>query len=367
MNFSTGGMMHHMVLFNLTGTDTTCDGTIIGNLGERVMASGNERSVITFPDGYGYYVQSGDVWNLVMHLMNMQTSPQEFYLEFTFDYRPGTDEVRALTPIWLDVDNCADSEFDIAAGYSDTHWDWSSDREGDIVGIGGHLHNYGISIAAERVETGEYICTSDAGYATGSSFAPAAVPPDGEGHPGATNELNPGNPEYVGRIEDMKSCSTAFRLKAGETIRLHTQYNPPMLQDGVMGIMIAFMYETTEPPDYDKDGVTDDSDNCPAWPVPANDLDCDGFTIAVETYMGTLPMDACANTPSGDDEGLPNAWPYDRDDNQRADLADVLGYIPVFNSFSPIAPYDPQFDLDASGGITLGDVLSYIPVFNLTC
>ncbi|MCH7999340.1 MAG: YncE family protein [Chloroflexi bacterium] len=97
------------------------------------------------------------------------------------------------------------------------------------------------------------------------------------------------------------------------------------------------------------------------------DGDYDGFADSTELFVGTNAVDACANTPATDDEGLPDAWPFDFNDNQRADLSDVLGYIPVFNSFFPIAPYDPRYDLDASGGITLGDVLSYIPVFNLTC
>ena len=136
--------------------------------------------------------------------------------------------------------------------------------------------------------------------------------------------------------------------------------------------------------DGDADGVDDPCDNCPNWPnaaqalppwtVPAGDPDCDGFPSSVgvpgkgaETDIGTDPDIHCAADNIAGNEGLPDAWPFDFNDNQRADLSDVLGYIPVFNSFSPIAPYDPRWDLDASGGITLGDVLSYIPVFNLTC
>ena len=108
--------------------------------------------------------------------------------------------------------------------------------------------------------------------------------------------------------------------------------------------------------------------------MPLGDADCDGFPSSVgvpgkgaETDIGTDPNVPCAANNTPDNEGLPDAWPFDRNDNQRADLSDVLGYIPVFNSFFPTPPYDPRFDLDFSGGITLGDVLSYIPVFNKTC
>ncbi|MDP2674298.1 MAG: choice-of-anchor Q domain-containing protein [Dehalococcoidia bacterium] len=129
--------------------------------------------------------------------------------------------------------------------------------------------------------------------------------------------------------------------------------------------------------DIDADGVPDASDNCPAWPnadqslppwtVPADDPDCDGFTDARETFLTTDPNNACAVDNGTSNEGLPDHWPFDFDDNQRAALADVMGYIPVFNSFDPDPPYDPRYDLNQSGGITLADVMLYIPVFNLTC
>ncbi|MCH7999275.1 MAG: Ig-like domain repeat protein [Chloroflexi bacterium] len=130
--------------------------------------------------------------------------------------------------------------------------------------------------------------------------------------------------------------------------------------------------------DSDGDGWCDFEDNCPAvatvWFVPVGDTDCDGFPSSVgvpgkgaETDIGTDPNNPCAANNVANNEGLPDHWPFDFNDNQRADLSDVLGYIPVFNSFAPGPPYDPRFDLDFSGGITLGDVLSYIPVFNLTC
>jgi hypothetical protein len=40
---------------------------------------------------------------------------------------------------------------DVAMGYSDTHWDWTSNLQGDIVGMGGHVHDFGISVAAQNL------------------------------------------------------------------------------------------------------------------------------------------------------------------------------------------------------------------------
>ena len=132
-------------------------------------------------------------------------------------------------------------------------------------------------------------------------------------------------------------------------------------------------------PNTDGDGVIDACDNCPAWPnsdqslppwpvtLDGSDPDCDGFTTADENFMGTLPEAACAVTNTANDDGSPDAWPFDFNDDQRAALGDVIGFIPVFNTFAPSLPYESRYDLNASGGITLADVMMYIPVFNMTC
>ncbi len=83
--------------------------------------------------------------------------------------------------------------------------------------------------------------------------------------------------------------------------------------------------------------------------------------------MGTDPLDPCAATPDPNDEPIPDAWPFDFNDDQRAALGDVLSFIPVFNTFAPGPPYEPRHDLNADGGITLADVLLYIPIMNDSC
>lgn len=121
-------------------------------------------------------------------------------------------------------------------------------------------------------------------------------------------------------------------------------------------------------PDTDGDGLTDGDEVNSTGTDPLDpDSDTDTFSDGDEVFMGTDPLSGCAATSTANDEGLPDAWPFDFDDNQRAALGDVLGFIPVFNSFDPNPPYDARYDLNASGGITLADVLSYIPVFNTLC
>jgi CSLREA domain-containing protein len=121
----------------------------------------------------------------------------------------------------------------------------------------------------------------------------------------------------------------------------------------------------------DGDTWGDACDNCPAtatvWLVPFGDSDCDGFTTDDENFMGTLPLDACADTPGVDDEPPPDAWPFDHNDDQRAALGDALQYTGKINTEPPGPPYDERYDLNADDRISLADVLKYIGVMNLTC
>ena len=80
--------------------------------------------------------------------------------------------------------------------------------------------------------------------------------------------------------------------------------------------------------------------------------------------MGTLPLDQCMNMPGADNEPLPDAWPFDFNDDKVATLADVLRYIGRI--YVP-AMYDVRNDFTANGTITLADVLQYIGMISKTC
>jgi hypothetical protein len=129
-------------------SDATCSGTWLGLAGERFFASGNERTPVKFPAGYGYRVRWYDDWNLLADLMNHSTSQKTVYVQVTYTYRPSWESVKRVRPVWLDIDQCGDSEYSIPAGYSDTHRDWSVNVPGKVVAGFGHLHGHGVAIEA---------------------------------------------------------------------------------------------------------------------------------------------------------------------------------------------------------------------------
>lgn len=264
VNHSTGGMLHHVVTLNWDAPDHTCAPSLFGGavnlLGlfsggnERFFAAGNERTVMTMPPGYGYHVKSSDDWGLIMHLMNMTSQERDVVFEFTFTWQQSATSVE---PIWFDIDQCDDSELPIPAGYSDTHWDWNSSLNGRIVAIGGHVHDRGISISLENVNTGEIICDSIAGYPPAPNQAPVGPGAGTSGHP-ASHDIVTSDPlgietyrmaNGVGRISDMTVCQPFsfvrgprwWGLIPGHKLRLHTQYNRDVADPNDMGIMIAYL------------------------------------------------------------------------------------------------------------------------------
>lgn len=357
-NFHNGTMLHHMVLFNGQRNDATCSGSIWDLLGERMFAAGNERTVFGMPYGYGYYNAPGDSWNVIHDIMNMQPVAKTVYLEFTFKFKAGSENLKPVTPVWLDVNNCGSSEYPMPAGYVDTHWDWTSTLEGDVVSIGGHVHNWGINIASELVETGEYFCDSVAGYAPGSTFAPAPVADGGAGHPAASDVINPANPDYMGRIESMSGCAPMIRIEAGDTVRLHSRYNAPQPQTDVMGIMVAYVHETTDPPnpDDDGDGYTDEAESgTPLCGDGRNEDDMDDAVID-DGCPGGPPQEGVYSEASfniGSDPLMPcgtNDWPADLatgggvlDSTDKVNVVDLTSFLAPTKRLGT-SPGDAAFD-----------------------
>jgi hypothetical protein len=241
-NLDQGLMLHHIVAFNSGRDDATCGrDTPIGSLGERFFAAGNERTGGAFPQGFGYHYGADRVAGAI-EIMNHSDQPQVVYVRTQVNWVPdSTAGMKPVRPVWLDENNCRDSAYPVVAGPSNKIWRWTSTLTGRVVLAGGHVHNGGIKIDFANETTGRHLCTSYAGYGTKAA--------------------------YQGSVESMTTCiwDRLGTVRAGEVLSIDTFYDPPEAQSDVMGIVLAYVYETddlaggtpapAEPP-------------APAWPPP---------------------------------------------------------------------------------------------------
>lgn len=259
-NFDTGPMLHHMVLLSRARGDLSCPKNLFGGpiqqlgalLGgnERIFASGNERTVMDMTaQNYGYQVGSSDKWYLITDLMNMSSSSKTVYLQFTFTY--ATSGVTPVKPLWLDIDNCQDSQLATPAGYSDSHKDWKSNISGTIVFSGGHGHGEALATSTQNLSTGAYYCTSVAGYHYDSMDFPGPGPGTA-GHPASAISWQDNAPLYsdprtaggkdaMDVVESQSVCQPNMTITSGQTIRIHQTYNEMASDPDNMGIMISFI------------------------------------------------------------------------------------------------------------------------------
>jgi len=238
-NYDTGPMLHHAVWTRPSIDDLTCGrNSAIGSQGQRFFASGNERTPMSMPAGFGYYL-GADPWNLILELMNHGQVPRTVYVTLDVTYRQASANLKRLTPVWLDVANCGDSKYSIPAGPSERTWTWTSSITGRVVAAGGHVHDGGVKTVLTNETMDQTMCTSVAGY----------------GH----------KPGYEGHIESMNTCvwDRLGVLRKGQDLGLHAYYDSSEAQDDVMGIDLAFVYET-----QDLNGGTAPPDQSPSEQTP---------------------------------------------------------------------------------------------------
>jgi hypothetical protein len=231
-NPSTGSMLHHMVLANTDWdkTDATCEVGLPFPLGlmfgDRFFASGDERTLIGFPPGYGYRVGTGG-WNLIYELASMVEQQKSVNIDMTYTWVPATTPMSEIRPVWMDVAQCGFSTYNVPAGPTTNQWSWTANAAGGVVAIGGHQHRGGVNIETINETTGETLWDSVANY---------GETPEYIGHHGAeissmTSYIAPSGAENRGMVS------------VGDRVTIRSHYNAEQPETGVMGIVMMFLAE----------------------------------------------------------------------------------------------------------------------------
>lgn len=208
--------LHHVLLMNPAHRDQFC------NRAERFAGSGAERTPLSLPGPYAYMVGANDSWNALWHVMNMSDEAQRVYIQYDVGYEPGatTTNSRPVTPLFLDVTGCGNSEYDVPGdgGPGSVHTStrtFTSPADGYLVTAAGHLHEGGIDISI-RDDASGLVCTMNAHYE------------------------EPMEPGMMNPPSEITTCPIHERVHAGGQYSVISRYDNSMPRQGVMGIVFAY-------------------------------------------------------------------------------------------------------------------------------
>jgi hypothetical protein len=233
VNIDKGLWLHHMVLFDASKQDVTCPSRGPGLLGQRFFSSGNERTLTATGGPYGYPQGANARWNLIYDLMNMTAQARQVYITVTFEHVPvDTPGFKEITPVWLDINQCGNSERPAQTGQYSYDYTLTMPRPGKMIGIGGHLHDGGTNLTIEH--NGELVCDSVPTYGGDPAYieGPDSLHMPGTPHISAMSTCQGTEAEPVATVD------------AGDRLKLTANYDSTkhmqMHGEAVMGIAIGY-------------------------------------------------------------------------------------------------------------------------------
>lgn len=246
--------LHHGVWLS-NGMAGEGEGNSYGHGFYPFMASGEEKTVYNFPQGYGYPVGGHDLWVLNYMIHNLTARATQVYINYAIDFVPATDPAAAgitpVHPIWMDVeDHHLYPVFNVRQHsgvhgrftfpdmarhpYADepTLNEFTIDHPGVLVGTAGHLHPGGL-------------------YDTLDLIRPGATAAKGTVHGGEPHSVRLFRSfahywDKRGPISwDMSMTATPDnwrpQVKAGDVLRISATYNSSRASwYEVMGIMVVW-------------------------------------------------------------------------------------------------------------------------------
>ncbi len=151
-------MFHHGVWFNLSRR-------------AQFFATGEEKTQMIIPDGYGYRYLTSDKWLLNEMVHNLTPEPMDltvtYRINFIPDSAPEAATIKEAEPIWMDVENIGsrgypvfdvhrgsggpDGEFTYPQDAKDPYApgvhenEWTAPRDGTLLATTGHVHTGGLN------------------------------------------------------------------------------------------------------------------------------------------------------------------------------------------------------------------------------
>jgi len=215
-NAVPGTLLHHTAFWNENRSDFLCP-----NKEEHIFGAGSEMTDWAEVPGYGYHVQKGDKIRIETMVYNpTATSYDKVYLEVAIPFQDATESAAPLKnvyPAWMDVKSCGNSGYDIPAGKSQKSGAVTVKYDGVLLGVGGHLHDYGREIVLEDATRKDTVATLEAKV------------------------------DDKGLLESMPVKlfvqEGGYKFSAGDVLKTTATYDNPtgkLLREGAMGIAVGY-------------------------------------------------------------------------------------------------------------------------------
>ena len=147
-------IMHHMIMVNFDRRQ------LLYSAVERIAGAGSETDDASVPKTIGVPLSKGtDLGFYIMWHNETGKDLDGVYLRYTMLWTPTNQNPRPVTslPIYMDVNLTVGGSnlFDAPPGHSVKSWDFTLPIGGRLLGVGGHLHDYGTMVRLEDAETGK--------------------------------------------------------------------------------------------------------------------------------------------------------------------------------------------------------------------
>jgi len=245
-NAVPGTVLHHVAFWNENRADFLCP-----NKEEHIFGAGREMTDWAEVPGYGYRVMKGNRIRIETMMYNpTATSYEDAYLLIVIPFQETSGDAggtprKSVYPAWMDVTSCGNSGYDLPSGKSEKTGTVTVKYDGVLLGVGGHLHDYGKQIVLQDESRKETVATLDAKA-------------DAQGHLESV-------PVKLFVQEG------GYKFSAGNVLKISATYDNPtgkLLHDGAMGIAVGYFvpsddsmmaaYRRKTPPAHNMAGMSHD-------------------------------------------------------------------------------------------------------------
>jgi hypothetical protein len=147
-------IIHHLIAVNFDRRQ------IVYQMVERLFGWGKETDPVLLPAGVGVPLAKGQ--HLGVYAMWHNDSGHDIhnaYLKMTLAWIPKSRLQNPVLPLYVDVNNHIGgvTTFDVPPGKSTQAYEFEFPLSGRLIGIGGHLHDYGAAVRFEDAVTGKVL------------------------------------------------------------------------------------------------------------------------------------------------------------------------------------------------------------------